>query len=151
MDILKTWPNGANRELLLEQLSAQFPSITARPSGVEIHNVEAQDESAIDAILAAHVGSNLTEGQRIESAQVIALNQARDYLRKQYLQASPNPIAVAATIKTYVDNHPTLLQMVTIETASQRSAYSWPVLDLATPVGANRYLAVIKAILAILA
>ena len=79
------------------------------------------------------------------------MNEARDYLRKQYLTDNPSPIAIVATIKGYVDNHPHLLKMVTEEIKSKRSAYGWPVLDTATLQGANRYLEAIKGILTILA
>lgn len=150
MDIQKAWPNGANQELLYEQLRAQFPSLTTRPNSIEIHNITAQDESAIDAIIAAHVGSALTDGQKITQAQAIALNQARDYLRKQLMQANPNVSIIYTQIKVYIDNHAVLAQMVTNQIELMRLAYAWPILGILTNTDKSRYIMAVQHVIALL-
>lgn len=151
MDISKAYPNPVNRDLLFEQLNASFPSLSFSDSGIVVHNISAQDEAAINGILAAHMASVLTDNQKAELARQAALEDARDYLKKQLVNPNPNVSTIYTTVKAFVDNRPQLLQMVTNNLNLCRAAFVWGALDLATPLGQQRYLMVVQITIGILA
>lgn len=96
----------------------------------------------------------LGENTAITEVQKEALGKARDYLRKQLLKPSPNVQTIYSTIKSYVDSHPQLLQMVNNELALANLAYGWTITSMNNPANNNdraRYLIVIHNLLAILA
>lgn len=124
-----------------------------RPSGnVDITPAQATLETALDNMLAKMA----TENQLI-SAQMIALSQARDYLKHQLLNASPNMTNIYLEVKKYVDDNSSLLQMVTNQLALMRNAYSiagivdWTVnLISPTAVDRARYLMAVELVIALL-
>lgn len=154
MDISKAYPNPVNVEKLAEELRTSFPSVSMSDSGIRIHNVVAEDEPLIDTIIGAHNASVQTDEQKLQSAQSAALNQARDYLRKQLLNPSPNITNIYNNVKSQVDANPQLLQIVNNKLSIAQLAYGWTVASM--NAGANntdraRYLECILSVVGLLA
>lgn len=76
---------------------------------------------------------------------------ARRYLRDQLRSASPNVTTIFNTVKAFVDDNPTLSQMVTNQQALMSNSFTW-ILNLVTPtaVDRQRYLLIVEAILPLL-
>ena len=91
------------------------------------------------------------ENTQIKATQTIALDKARDYLRKQLMIPNPNIGTIYSTIKPIVDSHPILLQMVNNQIDLLRTAYVWPVLGGLTNVDKSRYVEAVKDVIALLA
>lgn len=84
MDISKAYPNPVNRDLLFEELVlAGFPSLSFSDSGLVVHNVTAQNEATINAVIAAHNANALTTEQSHKAEQSTILDKAN--LALQYL------------------------------------------------------------------
>lgn len=90
------------------------------------------------------------ETAQLDAAQVVALAQARDYLRKQLMQNSPNISTIYTTVKSHVDAQPILQRMVSNEIALARLAYAWPVLGILTDTDKARYLMAVQNVIALL-
>lgn len=69
VDITKPYPTPVNRDLLFEQLHAQYPAITFRDTVLIVHEVLAEDATTIDAILAAHNATQQSNVQTIQTAR----------------------------------------------------------------------------------
>ena len=78
------------------------------------------------------------ENTKLNAAQTAALAQARNYLRKQLLNPSPNVAAIYNTVKSYVDANPHLQVMVTNNLNLCQNAFGWGVLDLIAPTAITR-------------
>jgi len=117
--------------------------------------IPAPTENGLIAIHDAFVASNQAlaiETATLTAAQNVALNQAKTYLRKQLLNASPDMSVIFTTVKGYVDGNAALLQMVNNQIDLNRSAFSWPALNLVTPaaVDRTRYLRCIEDVVSLI-
>lgn len=155
MEFTKNYPNPVNRDKLREELNtANFIELIFRVEAFTVLSVSAPDEVTIDAIVAAHNASVLTATQQEENARQAALNQARDYLRKQLLNSAPSVATIYSNVKAFVDNNPYLLQIVGNELSLANLAFGWTVASMnnpATNTDRARYLFVIQTTLGILA
>jgi hypothetical protein len=117
-------------------------------TGDNLKPLEATLETAYANFLAAQTVIN-----NIESAQNAALNQARDYLRKQLLSPATIP-TIYTTVKAYVDGNTHLSAMMNTRMTLANLAYGWTVASMTNPANNNdrsRYLECVFGILAVLA
>lgn len=143
-------------DLLIEELAAgltlsgnlQF-SVTG--DSLIVHNGDAI-ESEIDSIIAAHDKDVLTDEQKVEQAALIAIQNGKQYLRQQLLNASPNVTTIYNTIKTHVDSNTYLSQIVDNQVALMSTSLGW-VLNLETPTPQDRmrYILAVEQVIALLA
>lgn len=103
-----------------------------------------------NTIIAAHNPINLSTSQRIQEAGVVALSQAKDYLRKQLLNLSPDTTLIVANLSQAINANADLLQMFTNQRNLTLNANGWPAIDIATPVGRSRYIVIVEQIVALL-
>lgn len=92
----------------------------------------------------------ITEENNQESAREVGLQKAKQYLAKRLADPNPDLNAIFTTVKGHVDSNATLQQMVTNQIAFTRGALAWPVLDLATAQGKQRYLFCVQMVIATL-
>lgn len=151
-----------NFDKLLEEIRASYPLANLstgngldNTSGIRVQMPDGTNQATMDAIgaiITAHNAAVLTSEQQIESARQAALNQARDYLRKQLLSASPNITTIYNNVKLYVDNNTHLSQMVANNLSLCQNAFVWGILDLVSPTALTRqrYLMVVQITIGIL-
>lgn len=101
MDFTKAYPDPVNVALLIEELRATFAEVTARESDCTVHNVAAQDEATIDALLAAHDASALSEAQE----QTSFVDAMRPLLRDWH-KGTTNTADTLTAASTVLGNHP---------------------------------------------
>ena len=147
-----------NMETLDTEIKASFPlaGLISDNGGVRVSMPDGTNQATWDAIgviITAHNPTTLSENQKITAAQITALADARDYLRKQLLNPSPNVATIYSNVKAKIDDNPQLVQMVSNNLTICSNAFVWGVLDLITPtpLTRQRYLFVIELTLGLLA
>jgi hypothetical protein len=147
-----------NFETLNTEIQASFPNagLMSDNGGIRVVMPDGTPQNTWDAIgviVTAHNANVLNEDQKITSAQNAALNNARDYLRKQLL--SPGTIPnIYTTVKGYVDGNTHLNAMMATRMTLANLAYGWTVASMTTPANnadRSRYLECVFAVLAVLA
>jgi len=151
-----------NIDQLLIELRASFPQANLMSgdgiSSMLFVRVELADGSpqsswdTVQSIVTNHNASVLTDDQKVQNAQNAAINQARDYLRKQLLNASPNITTIYNNVKSYVDANSYLSQMVSNQITIMSNSFTW-VLNLITPtaIDRQRYLLAVEIVVGLLA
>jgi hypothetical protein len=153
MDFTKSLSVNTNEDLLDEQLkNTGFTERSINMSSLRciIHNVQPEAEAVIDAIIANHDHTVMTDDQKIQSAANVAVTQAKSYLRNQLL--APDSIdTIYTALKVQVDSDSYLQTMVTSQIAITSNAFGWS-LDLVTPsaIDKQRYIFIIQQVVALL-
>lgn len=105
--------------------------------------------------LAADYDAGTTPAQldaaALSAAQVVALQQAKVYLRNQLRSPAPNVATIVATVKAYINGNVVLNQMLSNQIALMNGAFGWSIdLNPATAQARQRYLLAVEAVVALL-
>lgn len=150
-----------NWDKLREEIRTAIPAITGmieRPrqapqvSEIEVEHDGSVTPQQIDSILAAHNPATLTSEQQKAIARTLMLSDAKNYLSNQLQAANPNVQTIFNTVKAYVDNNPTLAQMLSNQIALFNTAYGVTINPAgATAADRTRYLICCQLVLATIA
>lgn len=104
-------------------------------------------EAALDS-----ANAEISESETKAIARTLMLSDAKNYLSNQLQSASPNVQTIFNTVKAYVDNNPTLTQMLTNQIALFNVAYGVTINPSgATAADRTRYLICCQLVLATIA
>lgn len=119
--ITKSYPEPVNIDKLISDLRAQFPNIVQRITECEIHDVSVEDETTIDAIIAAHDPQSLTTIQRETAQAATARTNLKNLMNGLHgLSAEDKSYAIACRIMAQKDgaNNQTIMAIVDRVTAT---------------------------------
>jgi hypothetical protein len=113
-DITRTYPDPVNVDALIETVRQTYPQVTQRSTEFVVHNVtdDQPTNDLINAIIAAHDDTVLTENQQNTALENLTRNDAIVYFRDGLAAAAGNG-AVIASLYTDARNYEQQNQMLT--------------------------------------
>lgn len=144
-----------NGDKLDGEIKAVLATLSYRtePGRVIVIAEAALAQPVIDALAAVVTNHDPSQADEtaLASAQSIALNQAKVYLRNQLRAASPNTATIVTTVKSYINGNAILNTMLSNQIALMNGAFGWSIdLNPATAVNRQRFLLAVEMVISLI-
>lgn len=141
------WFVDAGERRIFDETPDPTPESPGRVRYAEVTPATPVLEAALDVALV-----NAAADTALETAQSVALTQAKVYLRNQLRTVNPDTTVIVPQIKNYVDNNTTLVRMLTNQVNLMNAALGWTLdLNPLTAQSRTRYLLAVEAVIGLIA